>query len=50
MTGPIDSGVLSAEKSRQSVAKEKFEKSKFELTKSLMILEVITRTSILNSK
>ena len=48
--GTIDSGELSAEKSRQSVAKEKFEKSKFELTKSLMILEVITRTSILNSK
>lgn len=26
---------------------EAYEKSKFELTKSLMILEVITRTSIL---
>lgn len=46
----IDSGNLSTEKSRQSVAQEKFENSKFELTKSLMILEVITRTPILNNK
>lgn len=43
----IDSGSLSTEKQRQSSALEAYEKSKFELTKSLMILEVITRTSIL---
>ena len=43
----IDSGGLSVEKQRQSVAMEAFEKSKFELTRSLMILEVITRTPIL---
>lgn len=48
--GAIDSGDLSTEKSRQSVAKEKFENSKFELTKSLMILEVITRTPIIKNK
>lgn len=48
--GKIESEDLSSEKSRQSIAQEKFENSKFELTKSLMILEVITRTSILQSK
>lgn len=45
--GTIDSGALSVEKSRQSDSQEKFENSKFELTKSLMILEVITLTPIL---
>lgn len=45
--GIIDSGALSVEKSRQSDSQEKFENSKFELTKSLMILEVITLTPIL---
>lgn len=45
--GTINSGELSTEKTRQSIAQEGFEKSKFELTKSLMILEVITRTPIL---
>ncbi len=45
--GAIDSSTLSVEKSRHSTAKEAYETSKFELTKSLMILEVITRTSIL---
>ena len=45
--GAIDSGQLSIEKQRQSTAMEAYEKSKFELTKSLMILEVITRTPIL---
>lgn len=48
--GVIDSGNLSVEKSRQSDALEKFENSKFELTKSLMILEVITLTPILKNK
>lgn len=43
----IESGDLSAEKQRQSTTMEAFEKSKFELTRSLMILEVITRTTIL---
>lgn len=46
-TGAIESTTLSIEKGRQSQALESFEKSKFELTKSLMILEVITRTPIL---
>ena len=43
----INTGDLSTEKQRQSTALEAFEKSKFEVTKSLMILEVITRTPIL---
>lgn len=43
----IESGELSVEKQRQSQAQEAFENSKFELTKSLMILEIITRTQIL---
>lgn len=45
--GTIESSTLSVEKGRQSTALEAFEKSRFELTKSLMILEVITRTPIL---
>lgn len=45
--GKIDSGTLSVEKERQAIAQERFENSKFELTKSLMILEIITRTPIL---
>lgn len=45
--GRADSGVLSSEKERQAIAQERFENSKFELTKSLMILEIITRTPIL---
>ena len=48
--GAIDSGTLSSEKSRQSDAQEKFENSKFELSKSLMILELITHTPILRNK
>ena len=48
--GAMDSGALSVEKSRQSSAQEKFENSKFELTKSLMILELITHTPILGNK
>lgn len=47
VNGTIDSGALSVEKQRQSVALESYEKSKFEVTKSLLILEVITRTPIL---
>ena len=47
INGTIDSGALSVEKQRQSVALEAYEKSKFEVTKSLLILEVITRTPIL---
>ena len=46
--GVIESGALTMEKERQSQAQERFENSKFELTKSLMILEVITRTPILS--
>lgn len=45
--GRADSGVLSIEKERQALAQERFENSKFELTKSLMILEIITCTPIL---
>lgn len=45
--GRIDSGALSVEKEKQAMAQERFESSKFELTKSLMILEIITRTPIL---
>ena len=45
--GTVDSSVLSVEKDRQSQTQERFENSKFELTKSLMILEVITRTPML---
>lgn len=45
--GTIDSSELSIDKERQSEAREAFEKSKFELTKSLMILEVISRTPII---
>lgn len=45
--GTIESTDLATDKERQSQAMEAFEKSKFELTKSLMILEVITRTPIL---
>lgn len=46
-SGKVDSGVLSTEKEKQAIAQERFENSKFELTKSLMILEIITRTPIL---
>lgn len=45
--GTIDSSELSVDKERQSQAREAYEKSKFELTKSLMILEVISRTPLI---
>lgn len=45
--GTIESTDLAVDKERQSQAREAFEKSKFELTKSIMILEVISRTSII---
>lgn len=45
--GTIESTELAVEKERQSQARESYEKSKFELTKSLMILEVISRTPII---
>lgn len=45
--GSIESTELAVEKERQSQARESYEKSKFELTKSLMILEVIARTPII---
>lgn len=45
--GTIESSDLAVDKERQSQAQEAFEKSKFELTKSLMILEVISRTPII---
>lgn len=45
--GTIESSELSVDKERQSQAREAYENSKFELTKSLMMLEVITRTRII---
>ena len=45
--GTIDSSDLAVDKERQSTAREAYENSKFELTKSLMILEVISRTPII---
>lgn len=45
--GTIESNDLAVEKERQSQARESYENSKFELTKSLMILEVISRTPII---
>lgn len=45
--GTIDSADLSTNKERQSQAREAYENSRFELTKSLMILEVISRTPIM---
>lgn len=45
--GTIDSDELATNKEKQSQAEEAYEKSKFELTKSLMILEVFSRTPII---
>lgn len=45
--GTIESTDLAVDKERQSQARESYEKSKFELTKSIMILEVISRTPII---
>lgn len=45
--GTIESIDLATDKEKQSQAREAYEKSKFELTKSLMILEVISRTPII---
>lgn len=45
--GTIESSDLAVDKERQSTAREGYENSKFELTKSLMILEVISRTPII---
>ena len=45
--GTIESADLSTDKERQSQAREAYEKSKYELTKSLMILEIISRTPII---
>ncbi len=47
INGMITSSDLSSEKQRHTIALEAFEKSKYELTRCLMILEVITNTSIL---
>jgi hypothetical protein len=46
INGSLKSSDLASDKERQSNAQEAFEKSKTELTKSLMILELITRTRI----
>lgn len=45
--GTIESSQLANDKEKQTQAREAYEKSKFELTKSLMILEVISRTAII---
>lgn len=45
--GTIESAELATDKEKQSQAQESYEKSKFELTKSLMILEIISRTPII---
>ena len=45
--GTIESTDLATDKERQSQAREAYEKSKFELTKSLMMLEIISRTPII---
>ena len=45
--GTIESAELATDKERQSTAREAYENSKFELTKSLMILEVISRTPLI---
>lgn len=45
--GTIDSNDLATDKEKQSQAQETYERSKYELTKSLMILEVISRTTII---
>jgi len=45
--GTIESIDLATDKERQSQAREAYEKSKFELTKSLMMLEIISRTPII---
>jgi outer membrane protein TolC len=45
--GTIDSGELSIEKQRQTIAQEQYENTKAELTKNLLILESICRTPIL---
>ncbi|MDD8037538.1 MAG: TolC family protein [Thomasclavelia ramosa] len=46
--GTIDSGELSIEKQRQTVALEQYENTKAELTKNILILETISRTPLLN--
>lgn len=45
--GTIESADLATDKEKQSQARESYEKSKFEFTKSLMILEIISRTPII---
>lgn len=45
--GTIDTSDLATAKERQSQARETYERSKFELTKSLMLLEVISRTPLI---
>ncbi len=46
--GTIDLNELSIEKQRQTMSLEQFENTKAELTKNLLILEIITQTPILN--
>lgn len=47
INGTITSSELSIEKQRQSTALEAFEKSKFEIAKGLLILEVISCTELI---
>ena len=45
--GTIEAADLATDKEKQSWARESYENSKSELTKSLMILEIISRTPII---
>ena len=47
INGMIDSGTLSIDKQRQSNAMEAFEKSRYELSRSIMILEIVSKTPLL---
>lgn len=48
--GTVDSGVLAIEKEKQSLTIERYENSKIQLTKSIMMLEIITNTPILKNR
>lgn len=47
INGTVTSDVLASEKEKQSISWQRYEDSKFDLNKSLMILEVITQTPII---
>ncbi|NDV65178.1 TolC family protein [Bacteroides sp. 224] len=47
MSGIVDSNTLSQEKEKQSMTMERYENSRSQLTKSIMMLEIITNTPII---